>query len=351
MDILQETQEHCSRFQKASDPTRAWSMQESETEGCVVVHAFSDVVYNRSSIHLAGSEGALASVVADLVNRAQERLREDADLNADTGTPFKQNVAHHPYVGLVDHVSIMPLETPQDNTSATNNDNRHSFPATVWGRAARFIGESMASSQKTQVFYYGAADPNNTPLAEVRRAKTQFFQSGGLEKPASPRISTPPQQQQHPKEDVAIVGAPSGFVENFNIRLTSKCTKKMAQSLTRFVRERDGGLPGVEALTLPYIHGQFETACNLLQPDIGSVHAIQTKVEEWASKMKVNMPDSSGESMGVDYFVAKSYRVGTTAEQCRLALDLVAQSDDQALKIHNQQVRAHLKNYLRDFIF
>jgi hypothetical protein len=48
-----------------------------------------------------------------------------------------------------------------------------------------------------------------------------------------------------------------------------------AWSLTRALREQDGGLPGVEALTLPYSKGQFEMACKA---------AIESKVKEWASK-------------------------------------------------------------------
>jgi hypothetical protein len=36
---------------------------------------------------------------------------------------------------------------------------------------------------------------------------------------------------------------------------------KWARSLTQALREQDGGLPGVEALTLPYSKGQFEVAC------------------------------------------------------------------------------------------
>jgi hypothetical protein len=46
---------------------------------------------------------------------------------------------------------------------------------------------------------------------------------------------------------------------------------KRALSLTRALREQDGGLPCVEALTLPYSKGQFEVACKA---------AIESKVKK-----------------------------------------------------------------------
>ena len=352
LDLLQETQDRCSRLQLQAS---------AQEEVCVVVHAFSDAVYNRSSIHLAGSEGMLSSVVAELVRDAQGRLIEDKKQERDSQTSSNKNssVAHHPYVGLVDHVSVMPLEPPEesisnandgstDNVSNINNSCDNFIPTTAWGRAARAIGTSMTlSNTNTEVFYYGSADPHNTPLAEVRRTKTKFFQSGGLDPTLSTRTANTPNQGGAtlalPKKDVATVGASSTFVENFNIRLTRNCDKKMAQSLTRWVRERDGGLPGVEALTLPYSDGRFEAACNLLQPKIGSAEAIQEKVQEWAATMMAKQPEAG---LDLDYFVATSYRVGTTAEQCLSVLELVSQSNSRALEAHNMNVRSQLEGYL-----
>jgi hypothetical protein len=72
-----------------------------------------------------------------------------------------------------------------------------------------------------------------------------------------------------------------------------------AQFLTWALREQDGGLPGVEALTLPYSKGQFEVACKV---------AIESKVKEWASKTMKSQPS--------DQLVEKAYFVGTTVDQC-----------------------------------
>ena len=370
MDLLKETQDKCSQ----TDATTQNIAFDKNAEVCVVVHAFSDAVYNRSSFHLAGSEGMLASVVSDLVKNAHRRLKDDEVKKQDFGTSSNREnlVVHHPYVGLVDHISVMPLDPQSDNSGATSVKNGATgvdpsassdtfVPSTSWGRAARTIGKSIEQSD-THVFYYGSADPYNTPLAKVRRTKTNFFKSGGLgDLPASSsktsaiQTNTDDDVRNVPRKvlDVATVGAPSEFVENFNIRLTQNCNQQIAQSLTRWVRERDGGLSGVEALTLPYSNGQYEAACNLLQPQIGSAEAIHEKVQEWASRMaKTYRPtsDDSGEG-DTDYFVEKAYRVGTTVNECLSVLNFVFQSGPKgnlSLEEHNMQVRSQLGELLRE---
>lgn len=383
LDLLKETQDRCSQIlvKAQSSPVN------KNDEVCVVVHAFSDVVYNRSSFHLAGSEGMLTSVVSDLVKNSQYRLFEAREKEKDSGKSSfdstSKNVVHHPYVGLVDHVSVMPLD-PRDhedcgakeNGAAPHVDaNGDNFvPNTAWGRVARRIGVSMTQSDaKTRVFYYGSADPHNTPLATVRRTKTNFFHSGGLDdQPASSSSSTNIGKAATANDrndcfslqkikDVATVGAPSEFVENFNIRLTKNCTRNMAQSLTRWVRERDGGLPGVEALTLPYSDGKYETACNLLLPQIGSAEAIRQKVQEWVSiliekhRRAADFKDEDGDTLDLDYFVEKSYRVGTTVNECLSVIDSVFQPrskgelvlDKLSMDELNAKVRSNLEKCLR----
>jgi hypothetical protein len=81
-----------------------------------------------------------------------------------------------------------------------------------------------------------------------------------------------------------------------------------AQSLTWVLREQDGGLPGVKALTLPYSKGRFEVACNLLCVDVGSTEAIESKVNKWAPETMRAQP--------LDQLVKKVYCVGTTVDQC-----------------------------------
>lgn len=91
--------------------------------------------------------------------------------------------------------------------------------------------------------------------------------------------------------------------------------EKTAQSLTKRVRERDGGLPGVEAVTLPYSNERWEVACNLSQPNVASSDDIDNLVKSLQDDNKAQD------------FVEMAYRVGTTAEQCRQAIkDFVMKS-------------------------
>lgn len=279
---------------------------------CVVVKAFADRAYNRSSFHLAGRADHLSKVAAQLAKHALESIRVFSSNKAATSEQL-----HHPFVGFVDHVSIMPIEGI-DN--ADQNQGSTAFqPSTPSGMAADHVG-SVLEEAGVLVYYYGNAHPQGMPLAHVRKEKTQFFKSGGLAEAAS--------LSQH--QDVATVGAPLEFVENYNIRLSAACPKKTAYSLTRSVRERDGGLSGVEALTLPYSEGRWEVACNLLHPQLASTRDIDRIVQDWAKD-------------GRQGLVETSYRVGTTAEQCRQA---ILSLDQAALNTHNQKVRADLASYL-----
>ena len=200
---------------------------------------------------------------------------------------------------------------------------------TATGSVARDIG-SVMNDLGVDVHYYGEAHRNNVPLATVRREQTSFFRSGGLSYSSSSSESTSTASSTS-KAGVATVGAPSTFVENFNIRL--QCWKQTARSLTRTLRERDGGLLGVEALTLPYGEGRFEVACNLLRPDVGSAEAIIAEVNEWVTQF-----DSD------HVVVEKMYRVGTTVEQCWEAARL-SESMEAAVE-YDEAVMERLREYL-----
>lgn len=260
-----------------------------------VVHAYADGIYNRSSFHLVGEAGQVVETATDLALMAIDALRKDTS-DLTTASP-------HPTVGIVDHIAVMPL-FGRDSSVATDPFE----PNTPSGWAARKIGTGLA--KLVDVLYYGSAHPTSKSLADVRREQTSFFQS---------TLS-----HQAPMRQVTTVGAPLGFVENYNIRL--RCPQSVARSLTRRVRERDGGLAGVEALTLAY-GDCFEVACNLLQPDLASAEDIQKVVEQWATENR-------------DAEVVDTYRVGTTSEQCQRVIEL----DDRSS--HDQGIQELFKTYL-----
>lgn len=276
----------------------------------VVVHAYADPAYNRSSFHLAGQPSPVVAVAAELAKGAIEALLTIPQVDED-------DTSTHPFVGIVDHVAVMPLNDMHETVAGREND--HSYKPTGW--AARKIGDMM-DQLGVDVLYYGDAHPDGTPLATVRREQTSFFRSGGLG--ASSTSS-------NTKVGVATVGAPSTFVENYNVRL-HPCNVETARSLTRTLRERDGGLLGVEVLTLPYSKGRYEVACNLLRPDVGSAEAIHARVREWDAQQHKRL-------------VETEYRVGTTVEQCIEALSL---SDSvQSTTEHDDVVMERFKGYIK----
>jgi glutamate formiminotransferase len=324
LNLLRQAQEHCTRLDGNTPAVTTLSRGESssvEMSPAAIVHAYADPTYNRSSFHLAGTAENVANVASNLASQAIQVLRKEM---ANEMEEEDDQAFHHPFVGLVDHVTVMPLTFESEDSQPCTSQPAHNFqPLTASGWAARNIGQRLSELQ-VQVYYYGHAHPEITPLATIRRERTNFFASGGLLDTDSPQPST----------EVATVGAPEGFAENYNARLTNQCSKKRAQSLTRLVRERDGGLPGVEALTLPYSDGRWEVACNLLQPEKASARDIQALVDQWQEQQQAE----TGHLL-----VEQGYRVGTTQEQCIHVLGL---SSTEQRRQHDEDLMQRLEKFM-----
>eukprot|EP00980_Cylindrotheca_fusiformis_P027806 scaffold22560_cov135-Cylindrotheca_fusiformis.AAC.17 len=317
VNLLEDAQKLCAQA----------SNKEKE-QYATIVHAFTDPSYDRSSFHISGSPLAVTAVASGLASNA---FRSIAPLKQEYQQEVRSNL-EHPTVGLVDHITILPLgkhnsselitfEEWQDlcgefKIEKTNDLPSSSLPS---GWVARTIGQDLASSFPVEVLFYGYAHFMRKPLAEVRRESTAFFRS--LPKTASSDFGK------------CTIGAPPEFVENYNIRLSKECPKQTALSLTKFLRERDGGLPFVEALTLPYKHNRFEVACNLLSPAVTSSSHIDDRVVKFFFQ----------NSMDVHSMVQASYRVGTTEEECLQALELEQGNRNSSLR--NERNRMVLQKF------
>lgn len=313
LNILRSSQKLCQQLR---------SNAANSNNSIAIVHAYADGPYDRSSFHIAGGANNVMIVASHLAKSAIDLLQSSISRQSD-----HDDHSRHPLVGIVDHVSVMPLT---ESTSRINIEKRDDIyiPSDAHGLAALCISHEL-SQRGVQCYTYGTADPNHTPLAQVRKQKTSFFKSGSL-------------NENNTKQFLGIctVGSPSNFVENFNIRLTNNVTKQQAMSLTKKVRERDGGVIGVEALTLPYSNNRYETACNLLQPKLGSSSWILKKVDEWIEdqRLKNNLASNNA----YEYYVDDAYRVGTTLEQC---MDTLAKNND-SMDTHDAMVCENFENYL-----
>ena len=131
--ILRNAQEQCERLRRVvCAGTTATTMRQQRGDGgssigsngitssssslvvVGVIHAHADIPYDRSSFHLAGRSDCVALVANELIRTALNDIDIDILPKTTTTTTTKSttiggNNTRHPYVGLVDHVSIMPL--------------------------------------------------------------------------------------------------------------------------------------------------------------------------------------------------------------------------------------------------
>ena len=345
--LLSETQELC----RIANQSEKNNCPKSTDRGVVVVHAFRDGPYDRSSFHLAGSPDLVADVGSSLATRAVRALLQydpmkDSDetieksIDSNPRRLYKTDSIgkRHPTVGLVDHVSVLPLVS---NKSSINEDDLNI--ADIASSVARTIGENLESSG-ARVLYYGHAHPSGKDLAAVRRDETPFFNNDKLitveaNDSANTNVST---NRIHKPAGQATVGAPFRFVENYNIRLRPNVPKEVARTLTKSIRERGGqGLPFVEALTLVYGRDQYEIACNLLDPLVTPARKVEERMKEWeCNQIQKHKEYASG-------LVQTTYRVGTTNDMCLESLqELFIEGGERA---HNRQVLERLVNdFLHD---
>lgn len=354
-----------------------------------IVHAYADGPYDRSSLHLAGRAELVAKVASHVAFTAIDALSIfHLDFIDNVGDTDNVGNSKHPMVGLVDHISIMPLQPNtqeneqfqsnhgkieheddsklNDNNNANDNNDGIYIPPDANGLAALAIAHNL-SEIGVKCVPYGTADRHHTPLAIVRKQKTDFFQSGSNSN-ANANADANDASAPLPKPlalplGICTIGSPSNFVENFNIRLTDKISKKQAMTLTKKVRERGDhgnghgngheGVLGVEALTLSYSLNRYEVACNLLRPDLpnGNSDSILEKVEEWVEEqVQIKERNLIGDvAVGVDsnyeytYFIDEAYRVGTTMDQC---LDVMGLVNEDMVREHDELVLERFRNFL-----
>lgn len=345
MDLLEKTQQHCLHLNTKNN---------SPKERVVVVHAFSDGPYDRSSFHLAGTPDLVAIVGSSLATNAVEALMCFETLSEEDDFRRIRNEKEqpiHPTVGLVDHVSILPLDEDINiNIDGSDDDNNNDDDENITGSVARKIGEAL-SMKNVDVLYYGRAHPAGTPLATVRRESTRFFHSTDEKKDNSGNENIDLEENNDVKSvGQTTVGATDRFVENYNIRLRPSVSRTVARSLTENIRERSGiGLPLVEALTLAYGSDQYEVACNLLDPSVTSAEDIEQRMRLWEKqhqKLLQNQkhPPHEQDQKYIPELVDKSYRVGTTSDLCLNALREVDTMERE--KAYNKAIKKGLETDL-----
>jgi len=230
-----------------------------KTEGtseCALISHFSDTYYNRTSLTVAGKPSNVTAIVQELAEIAIGSL------------DLRNHTANHPRIGVVDHISLHPLGH-KDTSDAKD--------------CALQLGKHFGEHVGIPILYYG--DVNGKRLAAVRRATSYFSggQDSSIEADEGPCIV--PENL-----GVMCIGAVPPVL-NYNIRF--KCTdRKTVSKITKQLREKDGGLSKVEAITLEHKNGFFEAACNLLDIDETSPGDVLQLADQCATSLNIEVDEA-----------------------------------------------------------
>jgi glutamate formiminotransferase len=254
----------------------------------------SDPDHHRSVLTAAGEPEPLERGLLAMAREAAERI----DLRRHSGV--------HPRLGAIDVLPFVPLG------------------ATTMGDAvgaARRLGRAIGDELAIPVFLYGeaASDAGRRLPASLRRrglpALAQALLTGALRPDYGPARA-------HPTAGVTLVGARTVLVA-FNLWLAT-ADIRAARDIARAIRERDGGLPGVQALGF-YLasRGRAQVSINLTRPAETSLETVVERVRAEAAARGVEV--ERGELVGL---VPESIASRTTAK----ALLLPELGPDQILE-------------------
>jgi glutamate formiminotransferase len=252
--------------------------------GVRLLDVSSDPDHHRTVLTAVGEPEPLVDGLFALIGAAAGRI----DLGRHAGV--------HPRVGAVDVVPLVPLGDT---------------PMAVAVEAAQRLGRSVGDELGIPVFLYGEATPGPARRhpADLRRrglpALTAAIAAGELRPDYGPARA-------HPTAGVTLIGART-FLVAFNVWLAT-ADVAAARAIARAVRERDGGLPGVQALGL-YLESrrQAQVSLNLLRPTETPLHTVVDAIRREAAARGVEIDHS--ELVGL---LPESVALATTAHALAL---------------------------------
>jgi glutamate formiminotransferase / 5-formyltetrahydrofolate cyclo-ligase len=219
----------------------------------------------------------------------------------------------HPRTGALDVVPFVPL-APGAMPDAID--------------AAHRLGRALGDQLELPVFLYGAAStgdagapaqPSEAKVpADWRQAKVPAdWRRVGLPAIAAaldageltPDYGPP---RAHPTAGIVLAGA-RGLLVAYNLLLFT-ADVSVARKVARALRERDGGLPGVQALGFHLeSRGRAQVSINLLRPDQTPLRAVVERAREVASALGVEI--DRGELVGL---APEAAVAGATAQELLL---------------------------------
>jgi glutamate formiminotransferase len=203
--------------------------------GITLLDRTSDPDHDRSVLTFAGPASAAETAMRALATEVVSRL----DLRRQHG--------RHPRIGALDVAPFVPVgDTPM---------------ATCVELARRF-GAWLADRYRMPVYLYARAAlrPDRVVLADIRRPGFEGLADALAAATGPPEFGP---ARPHPTAGATVTGARS-FLVAWNIQLASR-DLALARDIAHRIRERDGGLPGVQALGIPLdVLGCVQVSMNLL---------------------------------------------------------------------------------------
>ena len=231
--------------------------------GAWLLDRTADPDHGRAVYTMAGYPGRVMSAMEAAMVVALERI------------DMTQHAGRHPRIGAVDVVPFVPLgDTTMDQcvTGATEFAeriaDRFELPVYLYARAAR--------------------DPGREVLAAVRQPRFEGLAEAMAMPGGAPDFGP---ARPHPTAGATVVGA-RPFLIAYNIQL-STTDVGVARRIAARIRERDGGLPTVQALGLELAsQGCAQLSMNILDHEQTPLWKVWQEAEHLAAAEGVSLLDS-----------------------------------------------------------
>ena len=227
-----------------------------------VLNVHSDPDHNRSVVTMAGSADGIRQAAYDLTACAIELL----DVKGHSGV--------HPFIGVMDVIPFIPLKGSTMEQAVG---------------IAHKLGEELWKKLKLPVYFYGEAAKiaERRDLPYVRKGGYQILKQEIDDKHRRPDIG----EGLHHTAGAAAVGARI-FLIAYNVNLKTSDVD-IAQSISKNIREKNGGLPGVRALGM-YLEsrGLAQVSINITDHNETSILKVYDQVVVWAREYGVEILES-----------------------------------------------------------
>ncbi|HUC35006.1 MAG TPA: glutamate formimidoyltransferase [Gaiellaceae bacterium] len=235
--------ESVPNFSEGRDAETLAALERSLSTPGRLLDVHTDWDHHRSVFTIVGTEDELVETLLAGIATAAERI----DLSRHGGA--------HPRIGAADVIPLVPLR-PEDEPAARE--------------AAMALAERVGSELGLPVFFYGRLTDDRREPAFFRRGGPEELQrrvdAGELAPDRGP-------MKLHPSAGGVLVGVRRPLIA-FNVNLHG-ATVEIAREIASFVRERDGGFPGVRALGLDLPKaGLVQVSMNVTDWEAAALHTI-----------------------------------------------------------------------------